>query len=474
MSYSSPTSLNPSSFAEPSLARVAFVDRSLAPALSLLSISAGLWLVLGSLCALVASLQLHLPEFLSSCEWLTYGRVRDLESVLLTYGFGFNAALAVALWIMHRLGKMESRHAWIAVLGVMGWNLALTWGALVILLSGSMGVLGLELPRETGPFLVGCFLVVAAWAVVAFTRRLTPHVYVSQWYIVAAVITFPILHLLAQVGVLWAPARGVLSPLIATWHVHGIVALVLTPIALAALYYLLPKELGRPIRSYYLASIAFWLVISLGGWTGMATLVGSPIPVWIQSTGVIAAVMLVVPAIIAAINFHGTLAQAGWSSVTRSPVLGFIIVAATGYLIWTLLTVGLAFRGVSADFRFTEVIRAHALLGLYGFIVPAFFAALYYLLPRLARREWPSQALVSFHFWLNLLGMLGAVGALGFLGWIQATATTDIQEISRHLNAAASVALALLVVGNVAFLFNLGALFLLPLVRPRPVQTYSR
>lgn len=474
MSYSSSTSLPSSSLAEPSLGRVAFVDRSLAPALTLLSLSAGLWLVLGSLFALVASLQLHLPEFLSSFAWLTYGRVRDLESVLLIYGFGFNAALAVALWIMHRLGKMESRHAWIAVLGVIGWNLALTWGAMVILLSGSTGVAGLELPRETGPFLVGCFLVVATWAVVAFARRQTPHVYVSQWYIVAAVITFPILHLLGHMGVLWAPARGILLPLIATWHFHGIIALVLTPIALAALYYLLPKELGRPVRGYYLASIAFWLVVSLGGWTGMATLVGSPVPVWIQSSGVIAAVMLIVPAIIAAINFHGTLAQAGWSSATRSPVLGFVIVAATGYLAWTLLTVGLAFRGVSAEFRFTELIEAHALLGFYGFIVPSFFAALYYFLPRLARAVWPSQALITLHFWFNLLGMLGAVGALGFLGWIQAFATTDIQEISRHLNAAASVAFALLVLGNSAFLIHLAALFLLPLLRLRNALSSTR
>lgn len=450
----------PTSLEELNPGRVAQVDRSLVPAVPLLAVSAALWLVLGTLLATVGSLQLHLPEFLAGCEWLTYGRVRDLESVALVYGWGINAALAVALGIAHRLGKVESRHAWVATVGAVGWNLALGLGALALLRGRTTGVAGLELPRETGLFLVACFLAVGLWVAVAFVRRQTAHVFAAQWYLVAAVLAFPVLHLLAQLAVLWTPARGVVQAVVAAWHAHGLVALVLTPVAIASLYYVIPKELGRPIRAYYLASVAFWLLVVLGGWTGMAGLIGSPIPVWLQSSGVVAAGLLAVPAIILAIHFHGTFAAAGLSSVGRTPALRLAALSATVLLVWMLAGVALSFRGASAAFRFTDVAEAHALLGLHGFVGPAFLAALTFLLPRVLRREWPSRALASAHFWATLLGLLGAVSSLGFLGWAQATGAANLGELARNLNAAASLSLGLLLVGNLAFLAHVAALFL--------------
>ena len=455
--------------AEPNLGRVAQVDHSLAPAALLLSVLAALWLLASSLLGLVASLQLHLPELVSA-EALTYGRVRDLQSVLLHYGWSANAALAVGLWVAHRLGRVESRHAWVAVLGTLGWNLALAWGCLSLLGGGTTGLPSLELPRETGPFMVACFLAVGLWAAVAFSRRHTPHVFAAQWHVLAAVLSFPVLHLLAHAAIHAYPSDGVLQAIVAAWHAHGFLGLFLAPVALAAIYYLIPKETGRPIRGYYLATVAFWLFVTLHAWAGAAHLLGSPVPAWIQSSGVVAAIMLLVPAIIAAINFQGTLWQAPRGP--RSPSLRFAAAAAHGFLLWILAFVLLSTRTGSARFRFTELEQAQGILALHGFVALALFAGLYYLLPRVTRREWPSQGLVAAHYWLCLLGTSGAVLALGALGWLRAEAPADLAQTARVLNAAASVSFATLLLGHLAFVANLAALLTLS-PRPRGVAPLS-
>lgn len=444
--------------AEPNLGRVAQVDRSLAPAALLLSVLAGLWLLASSFLGLLGSLQLHLPD-LVACEWLTHGRVRDLQSVLLTYGWSANAALALALWIAHRLGRVESRHAWVAVLGALGWNLALAWGAFALLQGRTTGLPSLELPAETGPFMVACFLAVGLWAAVAFSRRHTPHVFAAQWHVLAAVLSFPVLHLLAHAAIHAYPSDGVLQVIVAAWHAHGFLGLFLTPVALATLYYVIPKETGRPIRGYYLATVAFWLFVSLHAWAGAAHLIGSPVPAWIQSAGVVAAVMLLVPALIAAINFQGTL----WQSpvAVRSPSLRFASAAAHAFLLWVLAFALMSTRSLSARFRFTELEQAQGILALHGFVALALFAGLYYLLPRVTRREWPSQALVGAHYWLCLLGTAGAVLALAALGWFRAAGAADLASLARGLNAAVSVALATLLLGHLAFVANLALLLTL-------------
>lgn len=445
--------------AEPNPGRVAQVDRSLAPAVLVLGVFAGLWLLAGSLLGLLASLQLHLPGLVAA-EALTHGRVRDLQSVLLGYGWSANAALAVGLWIAHRLGRVESRHAWVAVLGALGWNLSLAWGAFALLGGGTTGLPSLELPRETGLIMTASFLAVGLWAAVAFGRRHTPHVFAPQWYVLAAVLSFPVLHLLAHAAVHVWPSDGVLQVIVAAWHAHGFLGLFLAPVALAALYYLIPKETGRPIRAYYLAPVAFWLFVALSAWAGAAHLLGSPVPAWIQSTGVVAAVMLLVPALIIAINLQGTLWQAPRGE--RGPALRFAAAATHGFVLWALGFALLSTRALSARFRFTELEQAQGVLALHGFVALALFAGLYYLLPRVTRREWPSRALVLAHYWLCVLGILGAVASLGSLGWFRAAEAEQFAGLARLLNACASVSLAVLLLGHLAFVANLLAMIAIP------------
>jgi len=55
------------------------------------------------------------------------------------------------------------------------------------------------------------------------------------------------------------------------------------------------------------------------------------------------------------------------------------------------------------------IVRAHTHINLLGWVEMAIFGAVYYLIPRLVKREIFSMKLVKVHFWMHNLGLLGMV-----------------------------------------------------------------
>src|ERR1700691_2946725 len=68
---------------------------------------AALWLIIGLVLALIASLNFHMPKKFANCAWLTYGRVQPAANDAILYGFSIPAALGVMLWIFARLSQAE-------------------------------------------------------------------------------------------------------------------------------------------------------------------------------------------------------------------------------------------------------------------------------------------------------------------------------------------------------------------------------
>jgi cytochrome c oxidase cbb3-type subunit 1 len=440
------------------LGRVAQIDRSLATSVNFFALMSVLWLVAGSLLGLISAIKFHLPEFLNS-EALTFGRARTLHLNMVAYGWSFNAIFAVALWIMHRIAKVEFRQGWVAMLGGIGWNLTLVWGMITIAQGKMTGVEWLEMPREVAPFLGICFLLICLWPVVAFSRRQTQHVYVSQWYILAAVFWLPILYLVAQMMILWFPARGTVQAVANWWFGHNAIGLFLTPVGVAAMYYFIPKVLGRPIHSYYLSVVGFWTFALFYNWAGVHHLIGGPIPVWLQSAGIVASVMMVVPVLVTAINFHYTTATAGsWGHIWRSPTLRFTVFGALNYTLASLIGSLMSLRDINSVTHFTNFTVGHAHHGMHAFLAMALFGALYFMLPRLTRREWPSASLIHAHFWLCAIGIAGYVVVMSIHGWMQGMQWNAAQMTPAQVavaaypwNVARSVFGGLLTLGHIVF-----------------------
>ena len=68
-------------------ASAAEIDASCRWPLLLLFTSGVLWLVLGSVLALIAAIKLHKGDFLADASWMTLGRIRPASMNSVLYGF---------------------------------------------------------------------------------------------------------------------------------------------------------------------------------------------------------------------------------------------------------------------------------------------------------------------------------------------------------------------------------------------------
>jgi cytochrome c oxidase cbb3-type subunit 1 len=380
------------------------VDSSLKSVVVVWVASAGFWLFLGTLFAMLASHKLTTPEFLGSTDWLTFGRVRPSHLMNMAYGWLSTISVPVALWMLARLCRAPLRHAWLLLVGAGLWNVGNLVGTFGILAGDGTSIEWLEYPGYATPWMLAGLAPVLWCGVDLLRRRVKGHIYVSQWYLYAGLFWFPLLFITAQTLLIWRPVATIAQPPINWWYAHNVLGLWFTPVGLAAAYYLIPKVIGRPIHSYYLSAIGFWSLAFFYAWNGMHHLIGGPFPGWLISASVAASVMMFVPVITVAINHHLTMVG-HFHRLRTSPTLRFVVFGAMAYTAVSLQGSLMAFRDVNKYTHFTHYTVAHAHLGLYAFATMIMFGSVYYMLPRVLGREWPSAKLITVHFWCSAVGI---------------------------------------------------------------------
>lgn len=442
-------------------ALLAEIDASCRVPVLFFVISGLLWLLAGTALALIASIKLHTPGFLASWEFLTFGRVRPAHLNTVIYGFASQTGIGVTLWLMCRLCRVPFVAPGLATVAAFFWNIGLTVGVVGILIGDSTSIEWLELPRYSTPILFFSYALVAVWAIITFRLRREQHLYVSQWYLLAAILWFPWLYATAQIMLLIEPVRGVVQAAVNWWFAHNVLGLWFTPIGLASIYYFIPKVIGRPIHSYYLSVLGFWSLALFYNWNGLHHLIGGPMPAWMITVSIVASVMMLIPVTTVAINHHMTM-WGHFGKLRHSPTLRFVVVGALCYTATSLQGIANSLRSYSEVVHFTHHTIAHAHLGLYGFFTMVMFGSLYYIIPRITQREWPSLGLVSVHFWACFLGLVLYVVPLSLGGILQGLAMNDasvpflkVVEGTLPWLKLRTFAGLLLGLGHVAFIGNL-------------------
>ncbi len=440
-----------------SAAERAAIDASCRGPVLAFASSAVFWLLLGSVLAFVASLKLHVPYFLTGSAELTFGRVRMAHLQAVGIGWASLASVTACLWLMCRLSRVELIYPKMLYLAAALWNVGVVLAVFGIIFGEGQSVEWLDAPPYAPPFFVAALGLVSAWTVAAFRRRREAHVYVSQWYILAALFWFPWLYLVAQFTIFWAPVTGVVQPIVNWWFGHNTLGLWFTPVALGAAYYLIPKIIGRPVHSYYLSIIGFWSLALFYSWAGMHHLIGGPIPAWLSTASTVGSMMMFIPVIAVAINHHMTM-LGHFHRLRYSPALRFTVFGAISYTLVSFQGSLMALKSVSETVHFTHYIVAHAHLGAYAFVTMIFFGLFYYMIPRLTGREWSSSVLIRIHFWCAAVGITTYFVSLSIGGWWQGRMMNNpdvaLARITTYLLPylfARSVAGGLLAVGHVAF-----------------------
>lgn len=382
-----------------------------------------LWLLVGSLFGDLASMKLHWPDLLTRTPWLTFGRVRTAHLHAVNYGWATAAMIGTSLWLFPRLVHAELQGARWAILGAVMFTLGVALGIIGVLAGYSDGMEWLEgnrwltAPLEVvGGGLIGLSLFRTAAA------RTAEHLYVSVWYILGAFIWFPMLYLTAKIY----PWSGAESAAVNWFYAHNVLGFWLTAMSVGAAYYFIPKVLGRPVYSYSLSVVGFWSLAMFYSLNGMHHLVGGPLPTWMITTSIVASVFMFIPVIATGINLHMTVVGR-FGALRYSPTLRFVVLGAVCYTAVSLQGSFTALREVNRITHFTHWTVAHSHVGGYGFVTFVAFGAIYYIVPRLVGREWPSARLIRWHFNLALAGISIYVLTLTWAGVAQGLALLNPQ-----------------------------------------------
>src|SRR5438552_1636382 len=398
------------------------IDASCRVPVLVLFVCVAVWLVTASVFALIVSLKFHMPQLLADCPWFTYGRLQAMQMNALIYGFAAQAALGTSLWMIARLGGTRLVQPGYVVVGALLWNVGVKLGTFGIQIGDSTGFEWLEMPGYASPILFVGYAIIGVCGLLTFHQRREPTLYVSQWFLLAALFWFPWIYSTANLLLVFFPVRGVLQASINWWYMGSLSGIWFGFIGLAVIFYFLPKLTGRPLYSNPLAMVAFWTLALCGGWGGIHH--GAPLPAWIPSVSTVFTGLTLIPLLAIAINWNKSLAgaSANWK---ESLPLRFVLFGAVAYLLAGALSIADSLPRVSQSTHFTFFTTARTQLLLYGFFGMTMFGAIYYIVPLLTQSEWPSAKWADRHFTLAALGIALYVSSLALGGVLQGRALND-------------------------------------------------
>ena len=435
------------------------IDASCRLPLLALLVGASVWLVVGTVLALIASIKFHDPEFLAACPLLTYGRVVAAANDALVYGFAIPASLAVIIWVFARLSQTLYTLPLVPVVAAHIWHLGVFIGLVSILLGSSTGFTWLEFPRAGSILLFVAFVLIAIPTVGSFGYRREKTLYPSHWFLLAALLWFPWSYASANIFLVSMPVRGVAQAVINLWFANNLLYVWFSLVGLGIAFYFLPKLTGRPLHTYFYALYVFWTLALFGTWAGIPP--GSPFPAWITTLSTVASVLLVVPVLGVAVITAQTLCggeKSAAPAVPKSVPLSFIKLGLASFVVSSVFYIALACPHLSRVLEFTWFGQAQVQLQLWGFLAAVLFGALYYILPLALGFEFKFPGFARAHFILLALGVLFWVFPLTIGGYLQGANGYSLDASLNSLRIS-TLGLGLILLGNLLFALNVLALF---------------
>jgi cytochrome c oxidase cbb3-type subunit 1 len=394
------------------------------------------WGVVGFLVGVVVALQLAFPELLNLEPWFTFGRMRPLHTSAVIFAFGGNALIATSFYVVQRTSRAR----------LFGGNLAwfVFWGYQLFIIMAATGyLLGITQSREYAEpeWYVDLWLTVVwvAYLLVflgTILKRKEPHIYVANWFYLSFIVTIAMLHVVNNLAVpvsivgvkSYSLFSGVQDALTQWWYGHNAVGFFLTAGFLGMMYYFVPKQAERPVYSYRLSIIHFWALIFLYIWAGPHHLHYTALPDWAQTLGMVFSIMLWMPSWGGMINGLMTLSGA-WDKVRTDPVIRMMVAAIAFYGMATFEGPMMSVKAVNSLSHYTDWTIGHVHSGALGWNGLITFAALYYMVPRLwGRQRLYSVRLVSWHFWLAMLGIVVYAAVMWVSGIMQGLMWREYDE----------------------------------------------
>lgn len=363
--------------------------------------SAAFWLVVGTSIGEYLGIKFVSPD-VDHVSWLSFGRLRPVHTNMVFWGWSSLAMIGLGYYVVSTVSNTvvaSLKRGWYALYLI---NASVIAGS--ISLMAGINNAGGEYREYIWPimllFAIGLVITLVNY-LQTIARRKTKEIYISNWYIVAAIM-FTIV--IALVGYLPFWQNGLGETIAQGYYMHQGVGMWFMLFNLGLIYYFLPQQLNTPIYSYSLGILAFWTQILFYTLIGTHHFIFSAIPWWLQTVAIIGSMGMLIPVFAGTTNFLMTF-RGNFHKIGSSYTLPFYLVGVIFYFTGSFQGTAEAFRSTNLYWHFTDFTVAHSHLTMYGIIAFMLWAAIYTLVPRLTGKE-PRQGWVGAHFWMALVGLL--------------------------------------------------------------------
>jgi cbb3-type cytochrome c oxidase subunit I len=392
------------------------------------------WFVIGTIYGLFSAIHLLAPEFFNNIGVFVFGRVRPSHVNTVLYGFVANVLIGLGLYYTPALLK---RYLWsepIAWIGFIFWNLTILSGPITFGAGYSQGREYCEYLWIFDVSLVIALVLLLIDVVMTIITAEDKSLYVSVWYFVATFLWITGSYFIGNV--MWRPPQGAISGImdsIFLWfYGHVLPGLLLTPLAVGAGYFVIPRITKTPLHSYTLGIIGFWTLVTFYSHIGGHHLLQAPVPNWLKTITVSDSALMFIPVSVVIVNWWMSMRHTGgiiWKDMAGRWVAAGII----WYLITGAQGAVQSFPEVQKITHFNNWTIGHAHIAVLGFSGFITLGAMWHIIPLITGRELFSQKLVNYQFGLVLTGLIGFFVVLTIAGLIQGDSWYNGETVYRVL-----------------------------------------
>jgi cytochrome c oxidase cbb3-type subunit 1/cytochrome c oxidase cbb3-type subunit I/II len=425
-------------------------------------LTSSFWFAVATTFGLIGAGYLIAPDFLANIEYIHFGRIRPMHINAVLFGFVTPGLLAVAFYYFPKLLRTELYSHKLGVFSAVFWNIMVAAGVIGISLGYTQGREYAELPWAVDIMVVICFVMVVINILMTIRQRKERILFVSIWYVTAAVVLTSITYCLGNV--IWKPDTGALQGIpdaILLWfYGHNIFGLLLSPMGLAVAYYVLPIATRSPLYSHTLSLLGFWSLIIVYTHIGTHHLLQVPVPTWLKTISIVDSIAMVIPVMIVLINLWYTV-KGKLGDIHADIGAKFVFTGTIMYFFVNIQGSMMALPHVQRITHFNNWVVGHAHLGVLGFAGVTALGGLYFIIPRITGKPLYSRFLADVQYWFVLIGMTGFAVVLTTVGLIQGNAWYNgetlyrtLPEIQPYYILRASLGL-LIVIGAYIGLYNI-------------------
>lgn len=397
-------------------------------------ITSAFWMVVATFMGLLGATELIAPDLLENVGWLSFGRVRPIHINLVLFGFVTPGLLSSAFYYVPKLLRTDLYSEKLGKITVVAWNVMLVAAVVSLAMGKTQGREYAELIWPIDMMVIAAFSLLIINIIMTVRQRREPILYVSVWYVCAAVILTAITYALGNI--IWKPSSGALvgipDAIILWFYGHNVFGLLLTPLSAGVAYYVIPKACRAPLYSHTLSLWGFWSLLVVYTHIGTHHLLQVPVPTWLKVIAIVDSIAMIIPVMAFLINIWYT-AKGKLGEIQADIGAKFVFTGTIMYFFVSIQGSMMSLPDVQRVTHFNNWVVAHAHLGVLGFAGMIALGGIYFILPRMTGRPLYSRFLADLQYWLILIGMVGFMVVLTIAGLIQGNAWLNGETIYRIL-----------------------------------------